>query len=129
GTKQHQRVLQSIQRRTPAIHNAIARYNTCCARVRELVPAGRSFPLPQPLPTEISKLRNDPALLEDVWVSNIPAGCARWLTDSTVRVAIRAQLSLDRCAEERKRLSREEAQLLEWLKLEAKAVTVALYAP
>ncbi|EJD33547.1 hypothetical protein AURDEDRAFT_76906, partial [Auricularia subglabra TFB-10046 SS5] len=129
GTKQHQRVLQSIQRRPPAIHNAIARYNTCCARVRELVPAGRTFPLPQPLPTDISKLRNDPALLEDVWVSNIPAGCARWLTDSTVRGAIRAQLSLDRCAVERTRLVREESQLLEWLKLEARAITVALYAP
>ncbi|EJD38117.1 hypothetical protein AURDEDRAFT_33125, partial [Auricularia subglabra TFB-10046 SS5] len=114
GTKQHQRVLQSIQRRTPAIHNAVARYNGYCARLRELAPAGRVYPLPQELPTDISKLRNDPALLEDVWVSNIPAGTARWLTDSTVRVAIRSQLSLDRCAVERERLTREESQLIDW---------------
>ncbi|EJD33614.1 hypothetical protein AURDEDRAFT_76862 [Auricularia subglabra TFB-10046 SS5] len=129
GTNQHQKVVQAIQRRAPATMGAINRYNDLCGKLRALLPPGREFPLPEPLSTELSKLKNDPALLEDVWVSALPTSTALWLTDKTVRVAIRAQLVLDRCVEERERLQREEKQLFAWLQLEARAVARALYDP
>ncbi|EJD33287.1 hypothetical protein AURDEDRAFT_77098, partial [Auricularia subglabra TFB-10046 SS5] len=129
GTTQHQKVVQAIQRRAPATIGAINRYNELCTKLRALLPPGKDFPLPEPLSTELSKLKNDPTLLEDVWVSALPNGAALWLKDKTVRVAIRAQLVLDRCAEERERLLREEKQLFCWLQLEARAVARALVDP
>ncbi|EJD33216.1 hypothetical protein AURDEDRAFT_45809, partial [Auricularia subglabra TFB-10046 SS5] len=126
GTRQHQRTVRAIQKRAPAIRNAIARYNTLCAQVRELLPRGKTFPLPEELPTDLTKLKNDPGLLEDVWIVNLPRGTAPWLTDPVVRTAVRAQLVLDRCTEERGRLTREEKQLYAWLIVEAQAVVTAL---
>ncbi|EJD42623.1 hypothetical protein AURDEDRAFT_67410 [Auricularia subglabra TFB-10046 SS5] len=126
GTHQHQRTVRAIQKRAPAIRNAIVRYNALCVQVRELLLPGRSFPLPEELPTDLTQLKHDPSLLEDVWIVNLPTGVAPWLTDQTVRIAIRAQLILDRCAEERIRLVREEKQLYNWLTLEAQAVVHAL---
>ncbi|EJD33756.1 hypothetical protein AURDEDRAFT_76731 [Auricularia subglabra TFB-10046 SS5] len=129
GTKQHQRVLQAIQKRGPATMNAITRYNDACAKVRELLPPGKQYPLPEPLSTDLTTLKDDPALLEDVWLSGAPDQGALWLTDKAVRVAIRAQQLLDRCDEEKTRLRREEQQLFDWLELEARAVVHALYDP
>ncbi|EJD33230.1 hypothetical protein AURDEDRAFT_77138 [Auricularia subglabra TFB-10046 SS5] len=129
GTKQHQRVVQAIQKRAPATMGAITRYNDACIKVREHLPPGKVYPLPEPLSTNLTELKNDSSLLEDVWLSGTPENGALWLTDKTVRVAIRSQLLLDRCQEEKKRLLREEQQLFGWLQLEAKAVARALYDP
>ena len=129
GTKQHQRTLRSIQKRSPAIRKAILRYNALCAKARELLPADKDYPLPEELSTDLTDLKNDPSLLDDVWVSSIPGDDALWLKDPRVRNAIRSQLALDRCTEERKRLTREESQLYDWLALESCAIARAMYDP
>ncbi|KZV78701.1 hypothetical protein EXIGLDRAFT_633405, partial [Exidia glandulosa HHB12029] len=116
GTREgHQRTVRSIRKRTPALLQAIAKYNDLCDQLHDLLPEGLDFPLPERLPTEIAALRDDPSLLEDVWLAGVPGDNAPWLQDARVRRGIRAQLVLDRCDEEEKRLVREEAQLLQWL--------------
>lgn len=126
GTTQHQRTVRSIRKRTPALQNSIQRYNDLCDQLYELLPEGREFPLPQKLPVELAALRDNPALLEDVWLSDIPNGDAPWLLDSSVRRAIRSQLILDRCGEERARVALETQQLFTWVSARARAIDAAI---
>lgn len=87
------------------------------------------FPLPQPLPTELAALRDEPDLLADVWILPVPGDAPRWLEDSTVRQGIRAMLTLDRCREERRRLGNEADNLCRWYGRELAAVELAMRLP
>lgn len=131
GTEQHQRVVKGMQKRQPALVNAINRYNDLCARLVELLPRGMSFALPQPLTTELAKLKDDPTLLEDVWMSTESGEGtgALWLMDSSVRKGIRAVHLLDRCREEVTRLDMEERSLHAWLLPEINALDAAIANP
>lgn len=126
GTTQHQSTLASMQRRTPALQNAIKKYNGLCDKLQELLPRGRRFPLPKKLPEDIAQLRDDPELLEDVWVEGDGEEADPWVTDATVRAGIRAMQMLDRCAEERVRVERETRQLYDWAVKRARALMQAI---
>lgn len=117
-----------MKKRMPALVRAVARYNTLCDRLRDLLPPGKTFPLPERLPEDLATLKNDPLLLEDVWItSDTPAGL--WLTDKAIRRGIRAQHILDRCAEESIRLKQEERSLYAWVYNEVLALEHAIHDP
>lgn len=126
GTDQHQRTVSKMKNRTPALVRAVTRYNTLCDRLKELLPADKNFPIPEKLPEDLAKLKNEPSLLEDVWISaDTPAGL--WLTDKAVRRGIRAQHILDRCSEECIRLKQEERSLYAWVFDEVLALEHAMH--
>ncbi|KZV88475.1 hypothetical protein EXIGLDRAFT_696648 [Exidia glandulosa HHB12029] len=131
GTTQNQKMMRGMQRRQPALVNAITRYNNLCHELEALLPdEDDDFPLPQTLSLNLTELKEDPTLLEDVWLgtdSDTPRPA--WLLDASVRRGIRAMHLLDRCSEERARLDREEQTLHDWLVGEIRAVNHALQQP
>ncbi|KZV81838.1 hypothetical protein EXIGLDRAFT_627886, partial [Exidia glandulosa HHB12029] len=129
GTAEHQRTMRSIKKRTPALVNALNRYNGLCDDLKRLLPDGRDFPLPQKLPTDFALLKDDPALLEDVWLSGVPGDSVPWLMDARVRRGIRAQHIVDRCEEEYARVETEESNLFAWITAKSAAIHVALSHP
>lgn len=131
GTKLHQQTQKAITRRTPALTAAIRKFNGYCDQLAALHQTEWKLqvPLPQRLPTELSILRGDPSLLADVWITPSTVAVPRWLQDSTVRQGIRAVLTLDRCAEERRRLGNEADNLCRWYGREIAAVELALRLP
>ncbi|KZV97794.1 hypothetical protein EXIGLDRAFT_580691, partial [Exidia glandulosa HHB12029] len=126
GAFLHQRTLRGMKKRTPALVRAVARYNALCDALRAKLPEGLDFPLPEKLPIHLAELRNDPALLEDVWIEGVQGRSAPWLVDASVRRGIRAVHTIDRCNEEEVRLAREEDALYGWLKTKLAAVYAAL---
>jgi hypothetical protein len=82
--------------------------------------------LPRPLSTVLDSLKDDPYLYEDVWVEKVPGGPPRWLSDQACRRGIKGVLRLDRCTEEKARLSRESSNMERWFAAEVKAVAIAL---
>jgi hypothetical protein len=129
GTKMHQRTRKAITKRKPALMAAIRKFNKYCATLTSLYKAEWTIPLPQPLPTKLSALRDSGALLEDVWVTPTHGDAPRWLEDSNVREGIRAMLKLDRCLEERRRLGLEADNLCRWFGGELAGVELALRTP
>ncbi|KAL0062018.1 hypothetical protein AAF712_011096 [Marasmius tenuissimus] len=123
GTKAHQQTRKAITKRTPALENLIKKYNQYCAYLETSYKPDYQLPVPKPLPTKISVLRDADIshLWEDVWVSS-SSPPPRWLTDDTVRKGIRALLTLDRCAEERLRLVKEAKNLCGWFREELHAL-------
>lgn len=87
------------------------------------------MPLPQPLPTQLNALREDPHLMEDVWITPSVGAIPRWLDDTDVRRGIRAMLKRDRCQEELKRLEREAHNLSTFFGDELAAIERALASP
>ena len=69
---------------------------------------------------------DNPEFLEEVWLEG--AGDLRdpWLTDATVRAGIRAMQMIDRCAEERARVTRETHQLYMWAKTRTTALNAVI---
>lgn len=110
-----------MKRRTPALRKAILRYNDLCRDLQDLLDAtGKQYPTPQPIPTELTRLKDDvygitDSILEDVWLTGQPQQPLPWLTDPIVRSGIRAMHLLDRCDEELLRLEVERPRLSEWL--------------
>lgn len=117
GTKLHQKTLNSIQKRTEPIRNAIKKYNGYCTTLQETADPSWNIALPRALTVKIDGLKDDPELYEDVWVERGDVAPPRWLTDGNVRNGIRAQLRLLRCQEERNRLYIEADNLVQWYKL------------
>ncbi|KAH7091862.1 hypothetical protein BKA62DRAFT_786834 [Auriculariales sp. MPI-PUGE-AT-0066] len=116
GYKQNQRRRQQLKSGNPIIQRLHARYNGLVENLHDFAKRRKiNFPLPQPLPPNILSLRDDPALLEDVWLGSSEDNAPLWLTDPKVRIGIRAMHILDRCNEESARLEREQAQLTDWL--------------
>jgi hypothetical protein len=85
--------------------------------------------LPQKLSTNLTELRNDPDLYQDVWISttdDLTHPAPPWLADAKVRIGTRALLKLDRCAEEQRRLTFEADHLCDWFGKELHAIDVGL---
>ncbi|KAH7092859.1 hypothetical protein BKA62DRAFT_745289 [Auriculariales sp. MPI-PUGE-AT-0066] len=123
----HQRSLGNLDRTRKSTIKCIERYNGLCKQIATLTPApGDDIALPQPLDTNLAKLRDSPALLEDVWIGGPRLATDRWLTDVSVRVAIRAMHQLDRCREEEVRLLRERDNLTRWALAEWVSIGEAL---
>ncbi|KAH7102418.1 hypothetical protein BKA62DRAFT_617427, partial [Auriculariales sp. MPI-PUGE-AT-0066] len=116
GYKQNQQRRQQLKTGNPVIKRLQARYNGLVKKLHDLATERRiTFPLPQLLPPDILSLRDDPALLEDVWLGSTEGNTPLWLSDPKVRIGIRAMHLLDRCNEESARLKREHSQLTDWL--------------
>ena len=109
---------------------AIKKFNGYCVDLKDMYQSDWNLPLPSPLPTELSLLRDDPSLLTDVWITPVePSAAPRWLQNPDVREGIRAMLTLDRCVEERRRLGAEADNLCRWYGRELAAVELALRVP
>ncbi|PPQ96513.1 hypothetical protein CVT26_010429 [Gymnopilus dilepis] len=129
GTKLHQQTRKAIAKRQPSLISAIKRFNRYCARLEELYDPSYKIPLPAALPTKLDDLRQDPNLMEDVWIERSEVETPPWLEDQDVRTGIRAMLKKDRCKEEQRRLGWEADNLCQWFGRELAAVQVALRSP
>ncbi|EJD46123.1 hypothetical protein AURDEDRAFT_42188, partial [Auricularia subglabra TFB-10046 SS5] len=125
GTSIHTRTVAAMKKRTPTIQRALKVYNDLCERLRGLLPVGSTFPLPQPLSTELKHLKNNDALMQDVYISGNEGPAPAWLVDENVRKGIRAMLVIERCAEEEIRLDREARNLMRWYERESAAIDAA----
>ncbi|KAH6909922.1 hypothetical protein BKA70DRAFT_1102235 [Coprinopsis sp. MPI-PUGE-AT-0042] len=126
GTKLHQKARTSIQKRGPALTNAIKRFNKKIDELKGLYNPDWNFPLPEKLPTDLGKLKDDPSLLTDVWITTTTEKVPLWLSDPEVRDAISSMHAHDRCAEERVRVGMEADNMCRWFRNEFLAVEVAL---
>ncbi|KAG2123258.1 hypothetical protein DEU56DRAFT_917566 [Suillus clintonianus] len=126
GTKLHQQTRKAIAKRQPALMTAIRKFNSYCEHLDTLYDPSWGIPLPMALPTKLADLRNDQALMEDVWIAPSAGNIPRWLDDSDVRDGIRALLKHDRCQEERQRLSIEADNLCRYFGDELAALELAL---
>lgn len=109
--------------------SAIRKFNKYCENLEELYDPAYAIPLPTPLPTELTDLRSDQMLLQDVWISPASGEIPRWLEDSDVCDGIRALLKRDRCLEEQRHLGMESDNMCRWFGLELFAVEVAMRQP
>lgn len=109
--------------------NAIRKFNGYCATLAILHNPDWTIPLPEPLPTQLSPLRECPHLMEDVWITPCPGNIPAWLEDVDVREGIRATLKMDRCQEELRRLGSESDNLCRWFGREIGALEVAIVTP
>ncbi|KAH7905288.1 hypothetical protein BJ138DRAFT_1017919 [Hygrophoropsis aurantiaca] len=129
GTKLHQHTRKAIAKRQPALMTALRKFSTYCEHLEELYDPTWNIPLPKPLPTKLSALRDDQRLMEDVWITPAVQKAPRWLEDQDVRDGIRAMLKCQRCNEEEARLQMEAENLCEWFRHELSAVELALRIP
>lgn len=131
GTKLHQYTRRSIARRQPAIRSAIRKYNRYVETLQQLAAEHNipeNIPIPQPLSPDVNTLRNDPNLYEDVWIYPLDGDeKPRWLYEQSTRLAIRALLKMERCAEEEVRLQREVNHMCWWLGREIAVTELALH--
>ncbi|KAF7293708.1 hypothetical protein MIND_01151000 [Mycena indigotica] len=126
GTKMYQATRSTITKRQPALIKALKKFNTYCSEFELLRPSDCLIPVPQPLPIQLSALRADESLHEDVWITPTEGRPPRWLDDEDVRQGIRCLHTLDRCREEAMRLKMEKDNLHQWLESEVRVVTYAL---
>ncbi|TFK17153.1 hypothetical protein FA15DRAFT_761178 [Coprinopsis marcescibilis] len=129
GTKIHQQIRHTISKRTPALETAVKRFNRYCAELASMYQPEWNIPLPEPLPAKLGDLRNDPGLLEDVWISPSDVEIPPWLNDCSVREGIRGMLRQDRCLEEQRRLGMEADNLCRFFGRELKALDCAIADP
>ncbi|KAH6887237.1 hypothetical protein BKA70DRAFT_1122619 [Coprinopsis sp. MPI-PUGE-AT-0042] len=129
GTKLHQKARANIQKRAPALTNTIKRFNKKIDQLNDLYQPDWMIPLPEKLPTDLGKLKDDPNLLTDVWIStSTGADVPPWLSDPQVRDAIAEMHTRDRCAEERLWVGVERDNMCRWFRKEFLAVEVALHS-
>ncbi|KAJ7573140.1 hypothetical protein C8J56DRAFT_1066824 [Mycena floridula] len=115
GTKVHQITRKSMKKRSPALLAAVVKFNEYVDTLRSMHQPRQRIPIPKALPTTLQELRESPDLHEDVWISKTPQGeIPRWLEDLDLRNGIHAQLYLDRCLEERRRLGQEADNMCRW---------------
>jgi len=105
---------------------AIRKYNHFCEQLSQLHNASWAIPLPSPLPTTLANLRNDPTLMQDIWITPSVGEVPQWLEDSDVRDGIRALVKTERCLEEQRRLGLEADNMCRWFGYELAAIHVAL---
>ncbi|KAJ7716595.1 hypothetical protein DFH07DRAFT_762398 [Mycena maculata] len=126
GTKMYQATSKAIAKRQPALLRSVAKFNRYCAVLEDLRPATCDIPIPPPLATDLTGLRNDPYLQQDVWMAPSDGAPPRWLSDENVRDGIRSLHVVDRCAEEAVRLNAERQNLRSWLDEELNIVAHAM---
>ena len=129
GMKLHQQTRKAIVKCQPALMAAIRKYNNYCEKLSQLHNPTWAIPLPAALPTTLVDLRNDPTLMQDVWITPSVGEVPRWLEDIDVRDGIRALLKHERCLEEQHRLGIEADNMCQWFGNELTAIQVALRQP
>ena len=129
GTKLHQQTHKAITKRQPALMASIRKSNQYCQRLHELHDSSIIIPIPSPLSMKLNDLRNDPTLLEDVWISPCIGEAPQWLEDPEARDGIRALLKRDQCQEEQCRLGRDADNMCRWFGRELTATELALQQP
>ena len=125
GTKLHQQTWKAIAKRQPALTAALCKYNHYCEQLSRLHDPSWGIPLPSPLPTTPAKLRNDPTLMQDIWITPSYGKVARWLKNTDVRDGIRALIKMEHCLEEQRRLGLEADNMCRWFGYELAAIHVA----
>ena len=125
GTKLHQQTRKAIAKRQPALTAALRKYNHYCEQLSRLHNPSWGIPLPSPLPTTLAELRNDPTLMQDIWITPSEGKVPRWLEDTDVRDGIRALIKTERCLEEQRRLGLEADNMCRWFGYELAAIHVA----
>ncbi|KAK1226972.1 hypothetical protein PQX77_010040 [Marasmius sp. AFHP31] len=130
GTRNHQIALKNMTKRKATFTNSVRKFNQFCAYLETNYKQHYNIPVPRPLPVTIAALRDSETndLWEDVWITNSKPP-PRWLTDDNARKGIRAVLSLDRCAEERLRLSKESRNICMWFRDELFGLMVMVERP
>jgi hypothetical protein len=116
-------------RRRPQLLSAIKKFNFYCDKLKSLKQPNWNVTIPTPLPTDLSMLKNDPDLLQDVWISSdddIPRLAPSWMTDPLVRKGIKAVLKIERCNEERRRVGMEADNLCRWFGKELSSIETAV---
>ncbi len=128
GTRAHQQARGSISRRRPAIMNSIRRFNKYIDQLETLFDKSWNIPLPSRLSTDLVRLRDEPGLMEDVWLTPSPnSSHPLWLEDIATRRGIRALLKSTRCIEEQRRIGREADNLCRWFGKLLAAVELAIH--
>ena len=105
---------------------AICKYNHYCEQLSQLHNPSQTIPLPAPLPTTLVGLRNDPNLMQDVWITPSTDKVPRWLEDIDVCNGICALLKKECCLEECHHLGSEADNMCRWFGHELAAIHVAL---
>ncbi|KAG1836304.1 hypothetical protein F4604DRAFT_1886125 [Suillus subluteus] len=90
GTKLHQQTRKAIAKRQPALMTAICKFNSYCERLESIFDPSWGVPLPAPLPTKLTDLRNDQTLMEDVWITPSVGDVPRWIEDTDCRIGLKA---------------------------------------
>ncbi|KAF9053459.1 hypothetical protein BJ165DRAFT_1339824 [Panaeolus papilionaceus] len=127
GTKLHQQTRQALAKRSPALLKKIYKFNSYCGALKKLRPRKSKVVLPKPLSTKVAQLRDDPILMQDVWISAVKKQKkVPWMDDPTVRAGIQAVLKLDRCLEERRRIGMEADNMCRQFGRDLLAAEVAL---
>jgi hypothetical protein len=121
--------LKSIQKRRPALEKLIRRYNQYCESLKAIYKPEYQIPLPQPLAENLYEVCDDSYLLEGVIIGQTPEPPARWFTESTVCLGVRALLKLDRCVEEKDRLLTEAGNMCNWFCRELTVLELSLLDP
>ncbi|KAG2343347.1 hypothetical protein BDR05DRAFT_884361 [Suillus weaverae] len=129
GTKLHQQTRKVIAKHQPALMAALCKFNAYCEHLEALYDLHCGIPLPTPLPTRLTNLRNDQSLMEDIWITPSTGKVPRWLDDQDVHNGIRAMLKRDRCVEEQQHLGLEADNLCRWFGNELSALELALLTP
>jgi hypothetical protein len=129
GTKLHQSTRKAISKCKPALMNAIRKFNDHCAVLAVLHKPEWMIPLLEPLPTQLTPLRECPHLMEDVWITPSLDQVPLWLEDIDVRQGIRAMLKVNRCLEERHCLGTKSDNMSRWFLRELSALEVAIATP
>ncbi|KAJ7608101.1 hypothetical protein DFH06DRAFT_1066262, partial [Mycena polygramma] len=113
---------QAISRRRPALMRAITTFNRCCEELKSLCRPTYTLQIPVPLPTNMEALKEDPDLLQDVWIKRTEP---TWLRQD-FRVGIQAMLKADHCADEHRRICREASLMRRWVRVKLSATKCAI---
>ncbi|KAF9006921.1 hypothetical protein BDQ17DRAFT_1324214 [Cyathus striatus] len=87
GTKLYQDTRKAIAKHKPALMSAIKKFNKYCKKLAQLHKPEWNIPLPDPLPTQLSVLRDSSNLMEDVWITWTEGTIPKWLNDVNVELA------------------------------------------
>jgi hypothetical protein len=108
---------------------SIRKFNAYCEKLDDLYNPASNIPLPLPLPTKLTELRDNSSLMEDVWITPSDGKLPLWLEDTDIRGGIRAIVKVERCVEEQRRLGMESDNLCRWFGRELGAIELALRNP
>lgn len=127
GTKAHQRARRAVAKRQPAIEKDVGRFNKLVRKLNRRRPCDSTFPLFEPLPTDIASLRNSELLFQELWMAS--ANVPDWARDRSVRDGIRAVQTIDRCNEEIARMDHELKNMTRWYTVEYLALQLLATTP
>lgn len=107
------------------LHKWITEHNDLREKVLRTVPAGVNIRVPPSIHIRIQDLRDETALVDDIWMSDDDNPAPLWMTSDDVRSGIRGMHVKDRCEEELLRVRMEGENLYRWFCDEMQAVAAA----